>query len=154
MNLSKNLTLWEVVYSRSAMEFGIQNIPNKSQINNLKKVAENVFQPARDALGVPVYVTSGFRSKELEKHFGYYDSQHTAELGAALDMQVGFMSGKTNKDLFDYIKDNLEFDQLISEYPVNGIPSWVHCSFYEGHNRKEILIAYSENGTTKYKYYE
>jgi len=114
----------------------------------LKAVANNIFQPCRNHFGKPLRVTSGYRSKELNKAIGgSNNSQHSK--GEALDMQS--TSGYTNRELFMYIKDHLTFDQLIGEFPNNvGEFAWVHCSYKEEGNRGEVLIAYKEYGKTKY----
>lgn len=149
MKLTTNLSLAEVTYSATALRKGIANEPTVNHLINLKAVAENIFQPCRNHFGKPLRVTSGYRSKELNKAIGgSNNSQHSK--GEALDMQS--TEGYTNRDLFMFIKDHLEFDQLIGEFPDDmGEFAWVHCSYKAEGNRGEVLIAYKENGKTRYK---
>ena len=148
MKLSENLSIAEATYSATALRKGIVNKPTVTHLISLKEVANNIFQPCREHFGKPLRVTSGYRSKELNKAIGgSNNSQHSK--GEALDMQS--TSGYTNRELFMYIKDHLTFDQLIGEFPDNvGEFSWVHCSYKEEGNRGEVLIAYKEDGKTKY----
>ena len=149
MKLTTNLSLAEVTYSATALRKGIANEPTVNHLINLKAVAENIFQPCRNHFGKPLRVTSGYRSKELNKAIGgSNNSQHSK--GEALDMQS--TEGYTNRDLFMFIKDHLEFDQLIGEFPDDmGEFAWVHCSYKTEGNRNEVLVAYKENGKTRYK---
>ena len=149
MNLSDNLSLAEAIKSATALRKGIANKPTQSHLINLKEVANNIFQPCREHFGKPLRVTSGYRSEELNKAIGGSSkSQHSK--GEALDMQS--TKGYTNKELFMFIKDHLNFDQLIGEFPDNvGEYAWVHCSYKKEGNRGEVLIAYKdENNKTKY----
>lgn len=149
MKLSTNLSLAEATHSATALRKGIVNTPSVTHLIALKAVANNVFQPCREHFGKPLRVTSGYRSKELNKAIGgSKNSQHSK--GEALDMRS--TSGYTNRELFLYIKDHLEFDQLIGEFPDNmGEFAWVHCSYKEEGNRGEVLVAYKDNGKTQYK---
>jgi len=148
MKLSENLSIAEATYSATALRKGIVNKPTVTHLISLKAVANNIFQPCRNHFGKPLRVTSGYRSKELNKAIGgSNNSQHSK--GEALDMQS--TDGYTNRELFMYIKDHLTFDQLIGEFPDNvGEFAWVHCSYKEEGNRGEVLIAYKEDGKTKY----
>ena len=148
MMLCENLSLAEATYSATALRKGIVNEPTATHLIALKEVAKNIFQPCRNHFGKPLRVTSGYRSKQLNKAIGgANNSQHSK--GEALDMQS--TSGYTNRELFMYIKDHLTFDQLIGEFPDNvGEFAWVHCSYKEEGNRGEVLIAYKEDGKTKY----
>ena len=149
MNLSDNLSLAEATSSATALRKGIANKPTQQHLLNLKEVALHIFQPCREHFGKPLRVTSGYRSEELNKAIGGSSkSQHSK--GEALDMQS--TKGYTNKELFTYIKDHLNFDQLIGEFPDNvGEYAWVHCSYKKEGNRGEVLIAYKdENNKTKY----
>ena len=149
MNLSDNLSLAEAIKSATALRKGIANKPTQSHLINLKEVANNIFQPCREHFGKPLRVTSGYRSAALNKAIGGSSkSQHSK--GEALDMQS--TKGYTNKELFMFIKDHLNFDQLIGEFPDNvGEFAWVHCSYKKEGNRGEVLIAYKdENNKTKY----
>lgn len=146
MRLSNNFTLQEMVHSYTAVKKGILNEPNEAQIENMRILCENVLQPLRDALG-PIHISSGFRSVKLNTAIGgSSSSQHCALKGAASDIDMG----KRNAEVFNYIKENLEWDQLIWEFGTDENPSWVHVSYHEGHNRKQILKAVKQAGRTKY----
>lgn len=148
MKLSTNLSLAEATHSATALRKGIVNTPSVTHLIALKAVANNIFQPCREHFGKPLRVTSGYRSRELNKAIGgSKNSQHSK--GEALDMQS--TGGYTNRDLFMYIKDHLNFDQLIGEFPDNmGEFAWVHCSYSTEGNRGEVLVAYKDNGKTRY----
>lgn len=141
MKLSKNLSLAEVTKSTTAKRLGIDNTPDEWTIENLKAIAGRVFQPLRDAFGCPIYVSSGYRSAELNSAIGGSKrSQHVQ--GRALDLDADVYGRCTNAQIFDYIKKNLEFDQLIWEFGDESNPDWVHVSFvYDGDNRKRCLKA-------------
>jgi hypothetical protein len=148
MQLSKNLSLAEVVRSESAKRNGISNNPTKEHLANLTSIALNVFQPIRDNFLVPIHISSGYRSVALNRAVGGSNtSQHSK--GQALDID---MDGTkiTNKQIFDFIKDNIEFDQLIWEFGTDKNPDWVHVSYAKGKNRKQILKAVRRNGKTSY----
>lgn len=153
MKLSKNLTLSECLRSNTAKRLGIKNEPHDDWVvDNLKAIAEHVFQPLRDGLGVPIYVSSGYRSPDLNAAIGGSKrSQHME--GRALDLDADVLGGTTNCDIFHYIKNNLEFDQLIWEFGTEDNPDWVHVSFvYGGDNRKRCLMARrDDNGKTYYE---
>lgn len=151
MILSKNLSLAEVTKSATAIKHGIANAPNSLHLTNLKAVATNIFQPCRDYFGKPLAVTSGYRSEALNDLIGGSKrSQHSK--GEALDLDAQVYGGLTNRELFMYIKDHLEFDQLIGEFPDDvGEFAWVHCSYKSEGNRGEVLVAYKDNGKTRYK---
>jgi uncharacterized protein YcbK (DUF882 family) len=149
MQLSTNLSLAEVTRSETAKRRGISNMPTAEHIENFKKLAINIFQPIREHFGKPILISSGYRSAELNKAIGgSLSSQHCS--GEAIDID---MDGTdiTNKQIFDYIKDNLTFDQTIAEYPENGHIEWVHVSFAANRSqRKQILVAKKVNGKTTY----
>jgi len=149
MKLTKNLSLAEVMKSATAIKHGIANEPSSQHLTNLKAVATNIFQPCRDYFGKPLAVTSGYRSIELNNLIGgSRRSQHSK--GEALDLDAQVYGGFTNAELFHYIKDNLDFDQLIWEFGNDKEPDWIHCSYKEEGNRREVLIAYRQNGKTRY----
>jgi len=141
MNLSENFTLAELIRTST----GLDNTPNEEQIENLRLLCVNVLQPARDALGV-IKITSGFRAPDVNaKIGGAPSSQHVKGQAADLMMSGG------QKKLLDWIIANVEFDQIISEFPdKNGNPAWVHVSFAEGKNRMQKLKAIKSGGKTKY----
>jgi hypothetical protein len=151
MQLSKNLSLAEVTRSETAKRRGISNMPTPEHIENFKKLAENVFQPIRDHFGVPIHLSSGYRSAALNKAVGgASSSQHSK--GEAIDIDMdGSANGVNNKMVFDFIKANVNFDQLIAEFPVNGNPAWVHVSYNgDGAQRKQILVAKKVGSKTAY----
>lgn len=149
MQLSKNLSLAEVIRSETAKRKGVSNMPTEAHIENFKLLAEKVFQPIRDHFGVPIHISSGYRSAALNKAIGgAASSQHCT--GEAIDIDMDGTS-VTNAQIFNYIKDNLEFDQLIAEFPENSNPAWVHVSYESsGKQRKQILVAKKVGGATKY----
>ena len=154
MKLSEHLDLSEVIRSESAKRNGISNIPIESHIRNLKLLAENIFQPIRNNFRCPIHISSAYRSIELNRIVkGSLTSQHCT--GEAIDIDMdGTPNGVTNKMIFNYIKDNLEFDQLIWEFGTNDNPDWVHVSYEStGKQRKQVLKAIRNNGKTQYKTY-
>jgi len=150
MNLTENVSLKELTKSESATRFEISNEPTEEALSNLQKLATHILQPVRDHFGKPLIITSGYRSPELCLKIGSTTtSQHTK--GQAADFEIG---GIANKDLSDWIHQNLDYDQLILEFwkPEDANSGWVHCSFKgEGLNRKQYLRAFTENGKTKYE---
>jgi len=155
MQLSKNLYLSEVTKSRTAKRLGITNEPTKEHLVNLQILAKKIFQPIRDYYGCPIYISSGYRSEALNKAIGgSKSSQHCK--GQAIDIDRDAYSLPSNGEIFEYIKNNLEFDQLIWEFGSNTNPDWVHVSYNtNGSQRKQILVAYKDsNNRTKYKSYE
>jgi len=151
MQLSKNLSLKEVVKSNTATRLGIDNKPDQWEINNLRAVAEKVFQPVRDHFGVPIGVSSGYRSKTLNSAIGGSKySQHM--VGEALDIDADIYGKVTNAEIFNYIKDNLEWDQMIWEFGDDEEPNWVHVSYkMNGNNRRQLRKAFKDDkGRTTY----
>ena len=151
MKLSDNLSLAEATKSVTALRNGIANTPTATHLIALKEVAKNIFQPCRNHFGKPLAVTSGYRSEALNDLIGgSKNSQHSK--GEALDLDAQVYGGFTNRELFLFIKDHLTFDQLIGEFPDDmGEFAWVHCSYKAEGNRGEVLVAYKENGKTRYK---
>ena len=151
MKLSANLSLSEVLKSNTASRLGLDNTAGEWEIKNLKAVAENIFQPLRDYLGVPIGVTSGYRGQALNKAVGGSKySQHI--VGEALDMDADMFGKTTNKEIFNFIKDNLEWDQMIWEFGDDENPDWVHVSYKRsGTNRKQLKRAYRDEKGTHYK---
>ena len=152
MKLSKNLSLSEVLVSQTAKRLKLTNEPTQKHLNNLKEIAINIFQPVREGLGKAIYVSSGYRSKELNKAIkgSSKTSQHTK--GQALDLDADVYNGVTNRDIFNYIKDNLEFDQLILEcVGDDGTGGWIHVSYVEGKNRGKIMSMNRFKGKPVYK---
>jgi len=150
MKLSANFTLSELTKSQLATRHGIPNEPKPDHIDNLKALCINVLQPIRSEFEKPVIISSGYRSPELCIKIGSsINSQHSK--GEAADFEIHSVS---NYDLAVWIKNNLEFDQLILEFHNKEEPNsgWIHCSYSTTENRNESLIAYrDENGKVKYK---
>ena len=149
MKLSTHLDLSEVIRSDSAKRNGISNMPTGEHIANFMLLAEKIFEPIREHFGVPIHISSGYRSKDLNaKIGGSATSQHCK--GQAIDIDMdNSANGVTNADVFNYIKDNLPFDQLIWEFGNEDNCDWVHVS-YVPNGRKQILKAFKMNGATKY----
>lgn len=151
MQISKHLSLAEVSRSETAKRKGINNTPSGEHLENFKKLAENIFEPIREHFGVPIHISSGYRSKELNAAIGgASSSQHCS--GEAIDIDMdGSANGISNKDVFDYIKAHLNFDQLIWEFGNDSNPDWVHVSYEStGKQRKQILKAVKSGGSTSY----
>ena len=151
MMLSKNLSLKECTKSVTADRLGIKNNPDEQVIKNLRSIAEDVFQPCRDHFDHPIFVSSGYRSPKLNSAVGgSRTSQHIS--GEALDLDADIFKGMSNADIFNYIKDNLTFDQLIWEFGDDESPSWVHVSYKKNEeNRGRCLRAYRDNKGVYYK---
>jgi len=154
MRISTHLDLSEVTRSETAKRKGISNMPTPEHLENFKNLAENIFEPIRKHFGVPIHISSGYRSKALNTAIGgSLTSQHCT--GEAIDLDMdGSSSDVTNKMIFDFIKDNLNFDQLIFEFGTKDKPDWVHVSFEtSGKQRKQILRAVKVGSKTLYKPY-
>ena len=148
MELSKSFTLNELIKSQEAIRLGIENIPNKEHIENLKILCEKILQPLRDYYGLPVSISSGYRSVALCEAIGSSaKSQHTK--GQAADFEI---FGVANKEVADFIVQNLEYDQCILEFWNENEPNsgWVHCSYSINGNRKQYLKAQKVNGKIVY----
>lgn len=155
MQLSKHLSLAEVTRSDSAKRKGISNQPTPEHLENFKKLAAKIFEPIREHFKVPIHISSGYRSKELNAAIGgSLTSQHCS--GEAIDIDMdGSASGVTNADVFNYIKNNLDFDQLIWEFGTDKNPDWVHVSYETSKpQRKQILKAVKSGGKTVYQPYK
>jgi hypothetical protein len=155
MQLSKHLSLAEVTRSDSAKRNGISNEPTAAHLENFKLLAEKVFEPIREHFKVPIHISSGYRSAALNKKIGgSLTSQHCSGEAVDIDMD-GSPSGVTNANVFNYIKDNLNFDQLIWEFGTSSNPDWVHVSYEStGKQRKQILKAVKVGGKTSYVPYK
>tara|TARA_R110000796_G_scaffold3701_1_gene14176 strand:+ start:71 stop:532 length:462 start_codon:yes stop_codon:yes gene_type:complete len=133
--ISKHISYREATHSNHAEKYGLSNKPKAEHIKNMETVAEKVFEPLREWAKAPIRVNSMFRSLELNKGIGgSATSSHMT--GNAID--ITSMGGKTNLEMFNYIKDNLDFDQLIWEFGVE--PQWLHVSYVnKKDNRKQVL---------------
>jgi len=155
INISEHISYYEAIKSDVAVRNNINNIPNNEQIASMKNVAQHIFEPLRKTLGdKPIGISSFFRCDKLNlKVGGSLSSQH--RLGEAIDIDADiYNNGITNSDIFFCIKDNLEFDQLIAEYPKHGTPLWVHVSYRSKKNRGNVLVSLTKNGKTEYIKYE
>lgn len=149
--VSKYITYKEVVKSKVADNLNIENIPNETQLHNIKLLCLNVFDKVREFIGHRLGASSIFRSIALNKELdGAKNSQHLADIGAAMDIDADIFGGTTNLIIFDYIKDKLEFDQLIAENVTSTGIGWVHVSYNENKNRKQVLIMVRSKGKTIY----
>jgi len=133
--ISKHISYKEAVGSNYAKQKGIKNKPNEEQVENMKLLSEEVFEPLREWVDAPIKVNSMFRSLELNTALkGSKTSSHMK--GEAMD--ITSMGGKSNLEMFHYIKDNLCFDQLIWEFGKE--PKWLHVSYNKDNNRKQVLV--------------
>ena len=149
-NISDHITLKEGINSFTAKRKGIENVPDEYQITNMYILAHKVFEPLRKWVGGPIKISSFFRSIELNEAIGGSSTSQHCE-GRAMDIDDVY-GHKTNSEMFNYIKDNLDFDQLIWEFGDDEEPGWIHVSYCSSdENRKRCLKAYKENGKTKYK---
>lgn len=140
MKLSSNFTLEELCTTNTK----INNTPKTDEVIALKELVTNVLQPVRDIIGKPIVVTSGFRSKAVNAAVGgASDSQHLK--GEAADLQ-----SEDNRELFNAIRKNVVFDQLIWEFGNDEQPAWVHVSYKTQGNRKEVLKSVNVDGITSY----
>lgn len=150
--ISKYLTLAECIKSQTAIRRDIDNMPTPEILEKMKITARRLFDPSREFIGGPLFASSFYRSPELNSAIGgSTTSQHCK--GEAIDMDADVYRVGTNAKIFHFIKDNLEFDQLIWEFGDNENPAWVHASATTGHNRRQILVAFRdpETGRTRYK---
>ena len=148
--ISKHISYKEGVHSNTAIRRGIDNTPTDDQLYFMEIVAEEVFEPLREWVGGPIKINSFYRCPELNTAIGgSATSQHCK--GQAMDIDDTF--GKaTNAEMYNWIKENLDFDQMIWEFGDDDNPNWVHVSYVSPEkNRNRCLKAYKENGKTKYK---
>lgn len=153
MKISKHISYNESVFSPTAVRKGIKNEPNELELKNMQLLAKKVFEPLRiNNYNKPIKINSFFRSKELNDVIGgSLTSQHIR--GEAMDIDDNY-GGMRNRDMFYFICNYLDFDQLIWEFGNIDNPSWVHVSYKENGNRKKISISYKKNGYTKYKHFK
>lgn len=150
--LSEHVSYHEGVRSRTATRLGIDNTPNVDQLKCMIEISELVFEPLRDWVGGPIKINSFYRGPKLNKAIG--GSKHSQHMkGQAMDIDDTF-GHKTNAEMYYYIKDHLDFDQMVWEFGDDNNPNWIHVSFVTHRpNRKKLTIAYKdENGKTRYKH--
>ena len=147
--ISKHISYKEATHSATALRRDLDNTPNDEQLKCMEEVAENLFEPLREWVGGPIKVNSFFRGEPVNTAIGGSKrSQHMK--GQAIDIDDTF-GHKTNAEMYHYIKDNLDFDQMIWEFGNDENPNWVHISWVSHRtNRKKLTIAKKVNGRTKY----
>ena len=147
--ISKHVSWHEGTYSRTGDRRGLDNTPNESQLKCMKDIAKGLFEPLREWVGGPIKINSFFRGEPVNTAIGGSKySQHMK--GQAIDIDDTF-GHKTNAEMYHYIKDNLDFDQLIWEFGDDKNPNWIHVSYVtHRENRKKLTIAKKINGKTKY----
>ena len=147
--ISKHISYKEGVYSITATRLGIDNTPSDDQLHFMEIIAEEVFEPLRAWVGGPIKINSFYRSPELNKAIGgSATSQHCK--GQAMDID-DTLGKATNAEMYHFIKDNLDFDQMIWEFGDDDNPNWVHISYVSpDKNRNRCLKAYKDKGKTKY----
>ena len=150
MKISKHISEHEGIYSRTALRLNMDNTPEPYHLVNMQVIAENIFEPLREWVGGPIKINSFYRCSELNSAIGGSTrSQHCEGRAIDIDDTFGY---KTNAQMFEYIKDNLDFDQLIWEFGDDNNPNWVHVSYVSvDENRRRCLKAYKTNGKTAYK---
>ena len=147
--ISKHVSYKEGVYSITATRLGINNTPNDEQLDNMELVAKEVFEPLREWVGGPIKINSFFRGLPLNTAIGgSKKSQHMK--GQAMDIDDNY-GHATNAEMYHWIKENLDFDQMIWEFGNDDEPNWIHVSYVSAEeNRNRCLRAYKSNGKTAY----
>ena len=147
--ISKHISYKEATHSNTALRRNLDNTPNDEQLKCMEEVAENLFEPLRKWGGGPIKVNSFFRGRPVNTAIGgARTSQHMKGQAIDIDDTFGY---KTNAEMYHYIKDNLDFDQMIWEFGDDNNPNWVHISYVTHRpNRKKLTIAKKVNGKTKY----
>jgi len=148
--ISEHISYKEGVYSRTATRLDIDNTPDDRQISNMETIADEVFEPLRMWVGGPIKINSFFRSPKLNTAIGGSGkSQHCH--GQAIDLDDTY-GRATNAEMYEFIKEHLDFDQIIWEFGDEDNPDWVHVSYVSAQeNRKRCLLAYKEKGKSRYK---
>ena len=148
--ISNHISFKEGIKSNTATRLGINNTPDDYQVSNMVNIAINLFEPLREFVGGPIKINSFFRCEDLNRAIGGSSRSQHCE-GRAIDLDDTF-GHKTNAEMFNYIKDNLDFDQLIWEFGNDNNPDWVHVSFISlDENRGRVIKAVKENGKTSYQ---
>ena len=151
MKISDHISYKEGIKSNTALRKGIDNTPNRYEQTNMEVTAEKIFEPLREWVGGPIKINSFYRCEELNRTIGGSSkSQHCQGRAIDLDDTFGY---KSNAAMFDYIRNNLSFDQLIWEFGDDNNPAWVHVSYVsEDQNRVRVMRAEKVNGKTNYRY--
>jgi hypothetical protein len=152
--ISQHISEKEATKSITAIRLSLANTPDGNILTNMKSVAENIFEPLRKWVGGPIKINSFYRSEALNKAIGgaskngKQTSQHC--FGYAMDID-DIYAYKSNAEMFNYIKENLNFDTMIWEFGDSTNPDWVHISYVsDSVNRNRILKAVRDKGKTKY----
>ena len=147
--ISKHISYKEATFSQTATRKDIDNTPTPEILERMKALAENIFEPLRAHVGGPIKINSFYRSINLNVAIGgAKSSQHTRGEAMDIDDTFGHMS---NKEMFEFIKDELDFDQLIWEFGDDDNPAWIHVSYVSNkNNRRRILKAEKQQGSTIY----
>ena len=131
--ISPHISYLEAVHSFTAKKCGIENTPSAEAIENMKRLAFQVFEPLREWVKGPIKINSFFRNPTVNTLIGgVKNSQHLLGIAMDIDDVYGY---KTNAEMYEYIKKNLAFDQLIWEYGNDKNPAWIHVSYKEFGNR-------------------
>jgi hypothetical protein len=157
LHVSEHIDYATAIRSDAAKRAGLNNYFTPEQLGRMKIIAEKVYEPLVKHFKQPVYISSFFRSKEVNKLVGGTpDSQHLSNNGSAMDLDADMNPGISNKQVFDYIKDLLDHDQLILEdIRPDGTIGWVHVSYTSKEkNRHEVLTMVRKNGKTTYESYK
>ena len=150
-NISPHITYAEATNSQTAKAKGIKNIPPPEVLDRMKLVARMIFEACRLYFGKPIFVSSFYRCPDLNVAIGGSKTSSHVK-GEAMDMDGDVYGSPSNKEIFEFIRDNLKFDQLIIEGITNGKMAWVHCS-YKATNRNQVLFMYKDKGKTVYEPY-
>jgi len=147
--ISKHISYHEGTYSQTGVRRDLDNTPDDDQLKRMEEVAENLFEPLREWVGGPIKINSFFRGEPVNTAIGgSRKSQHMK--GQAIDIDDTF-GHKTNAEMYHYVKDNLDFDQLIWEFGTDKNPNWLHISWVSHRpNRKKLTVAKKVNGKTRY----
>lgn len=147
--ISEHISYKEAVRSDTADRLNIINIPGETELDNMSTISEKIFEPLRSHVGGPIRINSFFRSVELNKAIGGSStSQHCKGQAFDLDDSYGCM---TNAEMYKFVKDNLDFDQMIWEFGDDENPNWIHISYVsQENNRNRCLKAWKEHGRTRY----
>ena len=150
MKISDHITYAEAIHSNTAKRKQIDNTPNQTQVDAMKLLSEKIFEPLRKWVGGPIKVNSFFRSVALNEAIGgVASSQHCKGQAIDIDDVYGY---KSNAEMYKWVKENLDFDQMIWEFGTDMQPNWVHLSYIsKEENRNKCLKAYKEDRRTKYK---
>lgn len=154
-NVSEHVTLNEVTKNGTASRLGLDNTPTPEHLENLKLVLNNIFEPVRTAFGNnPIYISCGYRGAAVNKATKGASKTSYHCTGKALDLDADVFGKMTNSQIFHYIKDNLEYAELIWEYGTDKNPDWVHVAFDKDKNVKETLRCTSVNSKPKYELFK